>query len=55
VNDEAASEYDKFNRVIETILRADPKVVKEAMKRERKNIRKRKAKKLPASNRLSLK
>ncbi len=38
-------EYDAFNNAMDTILRADPKAVKEAMEAEKKaNAEKRKAK-----------
>ena len=56
MNDQAASEYDNFDRAMEKILRADPKAVKEALKAEWKaNAGKRKAKKRSSLNRLPLK
>jgi hypothetical protein len=44
-------EFDRFDQAMSTILRADPKAVKEAMECERKeNAEKRKAKKLPSAS-----
>jgi hypothetical protein len=44
------SEYDKFDDAMATILRADPKAVKEAMEAEKHaNAEKRKAKKKPSA------
>ena len=43
-------EFSKFNQAMETILRADPKAVREAMQRERQeNAERRKAKKKPSA------
>lgn len=40
-----SEEYQKFDKAMDAILRADPKVVKEAMEAEKKaNAKKRKAK-----------
>jgi len=49
------SEYEKFNKAMGTILRADPKAVKEAMEAEKRaNAEKRKAKQKPSvSDRVS--
>jgi hypothetical protein len=48
------TEYDTFNRAMDTILKADPKVVKQAMEAEKKaNAEKRKAKKPSASGHAS--
>jgi hypothetical protein len=45
-------EFAQFNQAMETILRADPKAVREAMEAEKKaNAEKRKAKKTPALGR----
>jgi hypothetical protein len=42
----AMKEFEQFNEAMNTILRADPKVVKEAMEREKhENAKKRKTKK----------
>jgi hypothetical protein len=47
-------EIDRFNDAMDTILRADPKAVKEAMEAEKEaNAQKRKAKKPSASDRAS--
>lgn len=44
------TEKEKFERAMETILRADPKAVKEAMEREKlENAEKRKAKNKPSA------
>ena len=44
-------EFERFDQAMSTILRADPKAVKEAMECERKeNAEKRKAKKLPSAS-----
>ena len=45
------TEFDKFDEGMRTILRADPKAVKEAMERDkRENAEKRKAKKPPSAS-----
>jgi hypothetical protein len=45
------SELDNFNSAMDTILKADPKAVKEAMEAEkRENAEKRKAKKQPSAS-----
>lgn len=47
----ANKEFQKFDRAMNTILRADPKVVKAAMEAEKRtNARKRKAKKEPSAS-----
>jgi len=47
-------EYDNFNTAMDTILKADPKAVKEQMEAEKKaNTEKRKTKKSSASGRAS--
>jgi hypothetical protein len=49
-----SDEFKKFDETMETILRADPKAVKEAMEAEKKaNEKKRKAKKSSASGRVA--
>ena len=49
-----ASEFDSFNSAMDTILKADPKAVKEQMEAEKKaNAEKRKTKKSSASGRAS--
>lgn len=46
------SEFKTFNEAMDTILRADPKAVKEAMGAEKRaNAEKRKAKKKPSASR----
>lgn len=47
-------EFENFNRAMDTILKADPKAVKEQMETEKKaNAQRRKAKKSSASGRAS--
>jgi Na+/phosphate symporter len=49
-----SNEYSTFNKAMDTILRADPKAVKEAMETEKKtNAEKRKTKKSSASGHAS--
>jgi hypothetical protein len=44
-------EFQRFNSAMDTILRADPKAVKEAMEAEKRaNAEKRKAKKKPSAS-----
>jgi hypothetical protein len=44
-------EYDNFNSAMDTILRADPKAVKEAMEPEKQaNAEKRKTKQKPSAS-----
>ncbi len=44
-------EFSQFDNAMKTILRADPKAVKEAMEREkRENVEKRKAMKKPSAS-----
>lgn len=46
----ASREFQEFNTAMDTILRADPKAVKDAMEREKhENAQKRKAKKKPSA------
>lgn len=48
------AEFEKFNTAMDTILKADPKAVKEQMEAEKKaNAEKRKTKKSSASGRAS--
>jgi len=46
----SSKEFEEFNAAMSTILRANPKAVKEAMElQKRENLQKRKAKKKPSA------